>query len=93
MSIENEIQEPTLLNCRGCDREVEKPNELGYSYCLIYLDPTYHWRHGPCQGATHLNKPELTKKEKKRVGQKHQVKAVRLSTKQQQTYSRVKAPE
>ena len=87
MTILNGEHEPIVDECHGCERVTPDGK------CRIYLEPFYHWRSGPCQAATHLHKPEPTVKEKKRVGQKHQVKTARLSRKQQQTYSRVKVPE
>ena len=77
---------PTIDKCEGCNWNRD-------GYCIPYLEPLSKWRRGECPMATHLAKPEPTDKEKKRAGQQHQVKAVRLSTKQQQTYSRVKAPD
>lgn len=93
MTILNGKHEPTVDQCTDCSHVSTEQVEGLRGVCAIYLEPAYKWEHGPCTGATHLKPPKPTAKERKRVGQQHRVKAAKISSKQQQTYSRVKVPD
>ena len=78
--------QPTVDKCKGCEWKRD-------GYCIPYLEPMSKWHSGNCPMATHLKITKPTAEMKKRAGQQRHAKAVKVSPKQQQTYSRVKAPE
>ena len=78
------IRSPIVSECKGCTRTVLIE---GVEYCLTYPNPAYWWTGKKCP-----MKPVVTvnyKKEKRRAGQQHQKKMMKVSKKSQATYVRL----